>query len=329
MYSERPGAREENPGEVYGVAMGSYPMLEPAAEEQLQQQLITARREIEETLLLLGLEIDVDDWVGGDRVLPGQINTEQQVLLLERLARAESAFDQVVDRYWRHNLRMVIAIVKRFTNRGSLDLEDLVQEGNLALRKAIQKYRPETGNKLITYATPWIRSKVGRYIQTYGYTVGHPSHINVLMNRYRRVEAQLRQEFGQVDQTVLAECLEITPEKLDELRQLALSQLPLSVDATVDPEGDGAAYVELMGDPKTALPDAEVMASEIGDLLRKKIATLGPREQQILQKRLAEDLTLQEIGDQMGLTRERIRQIHQSLSDRMRVLLLRNEVDCF
>jgi RNA polymerase sigma factor (sigma-70 family) len=309
--------------------MARYPMLEPAAEEQLQQQLITARREIEETLLLLGIEIDVDGWVSGPRVLPAGINTEEEALLLERLSRAEAAFDQVVDRYWRHNLRMVISIVKRFTNRGSLDLEDLIQEGNLALRKAIQKYRPETGYKLITYATRWIRSKVGRYIQTYGYTIGHPSHVNMLMNCYRKEEARLRQEFGQADQDMLAERLEMSAEKLEELRQLALSQLPLSVDATVDPEGEGVSYVELIGDPKTALPDAELIAIEMGDLLRKKFDTLRPREQQILRKRLAEDLTLQEIGDQMGLTRERIRQIHQSLSERMRVLLLRNEIDCF
>ena len=226
------------------------------------------------------------------------------------------------------NLRLVVSVAKRHVGRGVLFL-DLIQEGNLGLMRAADKFEYQRGFKFSTYAIWWIRQAVTRAISDQGRTIRLPVHVGEAMNRVMGTRRNLVQDLGrEPSPREIGDHMEMAPDKVSDI--LRLAQQPISLAAAVG-EDDGAELGDFIGDPDAVLPlDAAtfvVLRKEIGSLLD----TMGERERRIIQLRfgLVDGIprTLGDVGREFGLTRERIRQIelralaklrHPSRSERLR-----------
>ena len=242
--------------------------------------------------------------------------------------------DRASDELTRSNLRLVVSIAKRYVGRG-MALLDLVQEGNLGLMRAVQKFDHTKGFKFSTYATWWIRQAITRAIADQARTIRIPVHMVEAMNRVKRVQRQMNQELKR-EPTVeeLAEEVDQPVEKVREILRIALD--PLSLDSPVGAEDETnlGAFIE----DQNAVAPIEVavrnlLTHEVADVLHE----LSDREQEVVRLRFGLDdgrpRTLEEVGKQFGVTRERIRQIeaktlaklrHPHRSDRLRDYLETN-----
>ena len=215
-----------------------------------------------------------------------------------------------------HNLRLVVTQAKRYRNMG-VPYVDLIQEGNLGLMRAVEKFEYQRGFKFSTYAVWWIEQALVRAIQSVSRTVRVPSHIYELQLRMRRADALLRQRLGRAPTSPeLAASLDV-PEDMIELART--SSLPVgSLEAPL-PGTDDLRLEDAMSD-EDVLDPAEVHDEHIlRSALERELETLAPRERAILEARFGleggEPPTLEEIGQQMGLSRERVRQLeHRALS---------------
>jgi RNA polymerase sigma factor (sigma-70 family) len=235
------------------------------------------------------------------------------------LAQAERALvrrDELKNTFMRHNLRLVVNQAKRYRNMG-VPYVDLIQEGNLGLMRAVEKFEYQRGFKFSTYAVWWIEQALVRAIQSVSRTVRVPSHIYELQLRMRRVEAELRQRLGHHPGAKdLAKALDV-PEDMVELTRMSaypIGSLEAPLPGTDDLRLEDALSDEGVEDP------AEVHDEQtLRNALTRELETLSPRERAILEARFGleggEPPTLEEIGQQMGLSRERVRQIeHRALS---------------
>lgn len=227
--------------------------------------------------------------------------------------------DKAQEHLIRANARLVISVAKKYIGRG-VPFLDLIQEGNIGLIRATNKFEYQRGHKFSTYATWWIRQAVSRAVADQGRTIRVPVHMGDQLNRMRRVQLKLLQELGRDPKIEeLAEGMETTPEKVENL--LEISRRPVSLETPIDDEGD-STFGDFVEDVNSPAPSDEVTTHLLQEQLQQALDKLPSREAQILRLRygLADGrvYTLEEVGQTIGVTRERVRQLEAQALNRLR-----------
>ena len=246
-------------------------------------------------------------------------NGSADVMQRRRLEREVRDGERAKDELTRANLRLVVSIAKRHVGRG-LQLLDLVQEGNLGLMRAVEKFDYRKGFKFSTYATWWIRQAISRSIADQARTIRLPVHMVESMNKVIRVQRALLQELGR-EPTVeeIAVRVDLSPERVLEIQQIALDTL--SLDSPVGDE-DESYLGDFVRDDRLEMPADVATRHSLNTVLREALDELSDREREVMRMRFGLDQvkpkTLEEVGREFNVTRERIRQLEAKTLAKLR-----------
>ncbi|OFI06757.1 RNA polymerase sigma factor SigA [Clostridium acetireducens DSM 10703] len=237
------------------------------------------------------------------------LSREEEVSLAKKI---ENGDNKARETLLKSNLRLVVCIAKKYIGRG-LPLLDLIQEGNLGLMKAIDKFDYKKGFKFSTYATWWIKQSISRAIADKSRAIRLPVHINENVNKLNKASKKLYQKLGRApDIDEIAECMDMPLEYVKKL--MRVSKTPLSLELPIDDQGN-SKLEDFIPDYENASPEEIAEHSMLKKQLLDVISTLNPREEKILKLRFGlengEAKTLDEVSKEFNLTKERIRQIEK------------------
>jgi RNA polymerase sigma factor (sigma-70 family) len=282
---------------LYLDGIGRYPLLSQEEEVELARAVETGR--------LAGVRLAEE----GDDLDPTEA---------ARLRRQKRAGERAFERFVHSNLRLVVSIAKRY--QGDLAMLDLIQEGNIGLMHAVEKFDWRRGYKFSTYATWWIRQSIGRGIDNTARTVRLPIHTGDQVRRVLRSRSALEGRLGRSPTIAeLAEHAGLTPAEVESLLKLVME--PVSLASPIGSDGD-TELADIMADDDSPSPFDAVAEGMLGEEVEKLMSRLGERERRILSLRFGldrgEPRTLDEVGYEMHLTRERIRQIERAALAKLR-----------
>ncbi|MDR3177736.1 MAG: RNA polymerase sigma factor RpoD [Campylobacteraceae bacterium] len=241
---------------------------------------------------------------------------EPEVLkeILEQIKRGKRITDRAKERMAKSNLRLVVSIAKRYTNRG-LPFLDLIQEGNIGLMKAVDKFEYEKGFKFSTYATWWIRQAISRAIADQARTIRIPIHMIETINRINKVVRKHLQEHGkEPDVDIISKEVGLSPDKVRNV--IKITKEPISLEAPIGNEDDGK-FGDFVEDRNTLSPIEHILKNDLKEQIDEVLEQLNEREKAVIRMRFGlledeSDRTLEEIGKELNVTRERVRQIESS-----------------
>ncbi len=296
-------SRSTDSTRVYLKEIGRVPLLTTEEEVRLAERVARGMKAEEELALHHAAETY------------DSMDTGRRSLLERHVRMGEAAKNDLTQA----NLRLVVSIAKRYSGRG-IPLLDLIQEGNLGLMRAVEKFDHQKGFKFSTYATWWIRQAITRAIADQARTIRIPVHMVEVMSRVRREQRRLTQEYGrEPTMDELAATCDLSAQRVEEL--LKIAQDPLSLDTPVGTEDD-TSLADFVEDSQARRPVDEATRIMLKAEVTKVLGLLNDREQEVVRLRFGLDdgrpRTLEEVGRTFGVTRERIRQIESKTLAKLR-----------
>jgi RNA polymerase primary sigma factor len=294
---------------LYLREIGKIPLLNPEEELALAREVVANRDELAEAGTRLA-QLDEEE-----KELSKQERDEYN-----KLSARATILSRPKDKMAEANMRLVVSIAKRYSGRG-LDFLDLIQEGNTGLLRAVEKFDPDKGFKFSTYATWWIRQAITRAIADQARTIRIPVHMVETINKLLRTQRRLTQELNREPSIEeLAAEMEMEPEKIEYV--MKIKQDITSLDANVRDDDDDSVLGDFIEDEEAQSPEEAATTQLLKEQVKDMLSVLTEREQKILKMRFGledgKSHTLEEVGQEFSVTRERIRQIEAKALSKLR-----------